>query len=175
MCARGRLCRLMRVCGRFVAIVAGLPFRHPEVSARRVEASGRGRTIGRCSRESCCRGWVVEAVSVETFIWTDHALLRLSQRRLDRLDVEEAIRINHDERRVNDGQADWLVHGITPLGLRIERSTTIRWATTTRRYESCRRDAWRSDAQDGALISTGHVRLLRHRHGHCVVPDRRVR
>jgi hypothetical protein len=59
-------------------------------------------------------------VSIETFIWTDHGLLRLSQRRLDRLDVEEAIRANHDERRVNDGQADWLVRAITRLGVRIE-------------------------------------------------------
>jgi Domain of unknown function (DUF4258) len=57
---------------------------------------------------------------VETFIWTNHALLRLSQRRLDRLDVEEAIRANHDERKANDGQADWLIRAITPLGVRIE-------------------------------------------------------
>lgn len=63
---------------------------------------------------------MAEAVSVETFIWTDHALLRLSQRRLDRLDVEEAIRTNHDERKANHGQADWLVRAITPLGVRIE-------------------------------------------------------
>jgi hypothetical protein len=59
-------------------------------------------------------------VSVETFIWTHHALLRLSQRRLDRLDVEEAIRANHDERKANDGRADWLIRAMTPLGVRIE-------------------------------------------------------
>jgi hypothetical protein len=59
-------------------------------------------------------------VSVETFIWTSHALLRLSQRRLDRLDVEEAIRANHDDRERNDGRADWLIRAMTPLGVRIE-------------------------------------------------------
>jgi hypothetical protein len=59
-------------------------------------------------------------VSVETFIWTNHALLRLSERRLDRLDVEEAIRASHDERKANDGRADWLIGAITPLGVRIE-------------------------------------------------------
>lgn len=42
-------------------------------------------------------------MSIETFIWTDHALLRLSQRRLERFEVEEAIRANHDERKANDG------------------------------------------------------------------------
>jgi hypothetical protein len=59
-------------------------------------------------------------MSVETFIWTNHALVRLSQRRLDRLDVEEAIRANHDERKANDGRADWLIRAMTPLGVRIE-------------------------------------------------------
>jgi hypothetical protein len=55
-------------------------------------------------------------VPVETFIWTNHALLRLAQRRLDRSDVEEAIRANHGERKANDGQADWLVQAMTPVG-----------------------------------------------------------
>jgi hypothetical protein len=59
-------------------------------------------------------------VPIETFIWTDHALLRISQRRLERFDVEETIRANHDERKANDGQADWLVRAMTPLGVRIE-------------------------------------------------------
>lgn len=59
-------------------------------------------------------------MSIETFIWTDHALLRLSQRRLERFEIEEAIRANHDERKANDGQADWLVRAMTPLGVRIE-------------------------------------------------------
>jgi uncharacterized protein DUF4258 len=59
-------------------------------------------------------------VSIETFIWTDHALLRLSQRRLERFDVEEALRASHDERNANDGQADWLVRAMTPLGAWIE-------------------------------------------------------
>ena len=47
-------------------------------------------------------------------------LLRLSQRRLERVDVEEVIRANHDERKANDGQADWLVRAMTPLGPWIE-------------------------------------------------------
>jgi|HubBroStandDraft_6_1064221.scaffolds.fasta_scaffold199101_3 hypothetical protein len=72
------------------------------------------------SRRWRCRGLVVEVVSIETFIWTDHALLRLSQRRLESVDAEEAIRANHDERRPNDGQADWLVRAMTQLGVRIE-------------------------------------------------------
>lgn len=59
-------------------------------------------------------------MSIETFIWTDHALLRLSQRRLERSDVEETIRANHDERKANDGQADWSVRAMTPLEVRIE-------------------------------------------------------
>jgi hypothetical protein len=63
---------------------------------------------------------VVEVVSIETFIWTDHALLRLSQRRLERIDVEEAVRASHAEREANDGQADWLVRAMTQLGTRIE-------------------------------------------------------
>jgi hypothetical protein len=87
---------------------------------QRPAASGAGHTIPRCFREQGCRGSVVEAVSVDTFIWTNHALLRLSQRRLDRLDVEEAIRANHDEREDNDGRADWLIRAMTPLGVRIE-------------------------------------------------------
>lgn len=59
-------------------------------------------------------------MSIETFIWTNHALLRLSQRRLDRPDVEGAIRANHDEREENNGRADWLIRAMTPLGVRIE-------------------------------------------------------
>ena len=59
-------------------------------------------------------------MSIEKFIWTDHALLRLFQRRLDHFDVEATIRANHEERRANDGKADWLVRAITPLGVRIE-------------------------------------------------------
>jgi hypothetical protein len=57
---------------------------------------------------------------IENFVWTKHAGLRLDQRRLARSDVEEAIRRNHGERKVNEGEADWLVEGITGLGVRIE-------------------------------------------------------
>lgn len=59
-------------------------------------------------------------MSILRFVWTDHAVLRLARRRLERSDVEEAIRASHDERRVNEGEADWLVKGMTPLGVRIE-------------------------------------------------------
>lgn len=57
---------------------------------------------------------------ITRFVWTDHAVLRLVQRRLEHSDVEEAIRTSHDERRVNEGEADRLVEGVTPLGVRIE-------------------------------------------------------
>jgi hypothetical protein len=59
-------------------------------------------------------------VSIDRFVWTEHAILRLAHRRLKRSDVEKAIRGSHDERKVNDGEADWLVEGMTPLGVRIE-------------------------------------------------------
>ncbi|HEY4811530.1 MAG TPA: DUF4258 domain-containing protein [Solirubrobacteraceae bacterium] len=57
---------------------------------------------------------------ITRFVWTDHTILRLAYRRLERSDVEEAIRTSHDERRVNEGEADWLVQGMTPLGVWIE-------------------------------------------------------
>jgi len=60
------------------------------------------------------------AVSIDRFVWSEHATLRLAQRRLERSDVEEAIRASHDERKVNEGEADWLVQGMTPLGVRVE-------------------------------------------------------
>lgn len=40
--------------------------------------------------------------------------------RLERFDVEQAIRANHEERKANDGQADWLVQAMTQQGVRIE-------------------------------------------------------
>lgn len=92
----------------------------PRFRRKGFEASGGGRAIGQCSREWHRRRTLAEAVLVETFVWTDHAFLRLSQRRLDRLDVEEAVRMNHDERSRNDGKADWLIRAIAPLGARIE-------------------------------------------------------
>lgn len=58
-------------------------------------------------------------MSIDRFVWTEHAIARLAQRRLERSEVEEAIRACHDERKVNEGEADWLVEGMTPLGVRI--------------------------------------------------------
>jgi Domain of unknown function (DUF4258) len=59
-------------------------------------------------------------VSVERFIWTTHALARLDQRQLARSDVELAIRSGHEERRINEGAADWLITGTTSLGVSFE-------------------------------------------------------
>lgn len=59
-------------------------------------------------------------MAIERFVWTEHALLRLAQRRLRGLDVERAIRAGHDDRHVNDGKADWLVLGITTHGVPFE-------------------------------------------------------
>jgi hypothetical protein len=59
-------------------------------------------------------------VTIEQFLWTAHALLRLDQRRLPRSDVEQAIRDNHGERLANDGQADWLITSTMALGVRFE-------------------------------------------------------
>jgi hypothetical protein len=59
-------------------------------------------------------------VAIERFVWTAHALLRLDERRLRRSDVEQAIRDEHGGRQVNDGQADWLIVGITANGIRFE-------------------------------------------------------
>ncbi len=59
-------------------------------------------------------------MAIERFVWTEHALLRLAQRRLTRLDVERAIRAGHEDRRVNNGEADWLVVGITAHGVPFE-------------------------------------------------------
>jgi hypothetical protein len=59
-------------------------------------------------------------MSVERFIWTSHALLRLDQRQLTRSDIEQAIRNGHDGRQVNQGEADWLIASLTPLGVPFE-------------------------------------------------------
>ncbi len=59
-------------------------------------------------------------MTIEQFLWTAHALLRLDQRRLPRSDVEQAIRDNHGERLANDGQADWLITSTMALGVRFE-------------------------------------------------------
>jgi hypothetical protein len=59
-------------------------------------------------------------VAIERFIWTDHALLRLERRGLTRDDVEQAIRGGHGGRQINEGQADWLIDGITSHGVPFE-------------------------------------------------------
>jgi Domain of unknown function (DUF4258) len=59
-------------------------------------------------------------LAIERFVWTAHALLRLDERRLGQSDVEQAIRAGHGGRLVNDGQADWLIEGITAHGVRFE-------------------------------------------------------
>lgn len=87
---------------------------------------------------------------IESFQWTDHALLRLDQRQLCREDVEQAIREHHDERRVNDGQADWLVSGTTHLGIRFEARALCPPGGSRRRLQ-------------GAVTSDEHVRVLRQR------------
>lgn len=50
---------------------------------------------------------------IERFVWTEHARMRLAQRRLNAADVEQAIGEQHAEREVNDGRAEWLVAGVT--------------------------------------------------------------
>jgi hypothetical protein len=50
-------------------------------------------------------------MSIERFIWTEHADLRLSDRGLSRREVEAAVRFGHPLREVNRGDADWRVHG----------------------------------------------------------------
>jgi len=55
-------------------------------------------------------------VEIERFVWTRHAEDRLQQRRLDPSDIEQAIKDGHMDREINDGRAEWLVHGETTDG-----------------------------------------------------------
>lgn len=57
-------------------------------------------------------------MKIERFIWTDHAELRLSDRGLSRLEVEEVVRDGHQFREVNCGDADWRVYGTRSDGRR---------------------------------------------------------
>jgi hypothetical protein len=50
-------------------------------------------------------------MKIDRFLWTDHALERLAERRLAREDVERTIGDEHGGRQVNPGSADWRVHG----------------------------------------------------------------
>ena len=59
-------------------------------------------------------------MAIERFIWSFHAILRLDQRHLSQSDVERAILDGHRGRQVNDGQADWLIAGMTAYGVRFE-------------------------------------------------------
>jgi hypothetical protein len=52
-------------------------------------------------------------VTINRFIWTDHAEFRREQRHLDRTAIEHAIANGHDDRQVNDGRAEWLLTGKT--------------------------------------------------------------
>lgn len=60
------------------------------------------------------------AVAIEDFVWTAHALLRLDERHLSRVEIEQAIREGQDGQQSNDGQADWLIAGITASGVPFE-------------------------------------------------------
>lgn len=59
-------------------------------------------------------------MAIEHFIWTEHAEMRLDERRLTRSEVEQAIRDGHVNRQVNDGRAEWLVSGKTADGTAFE-------------------------------------------------------
>jgi hypothetical protein len=70
-------------------------------------------------------------------------VLRLDERHLSRSDVENAIREGHG-RQINDGQADWLIEGITAYGVRFEAiyDHPVGDEETTARIVS----AWRVDS-----------------------------
>jgi hypothetical protein len=55
-------------------------------------------------------------VGIERFIWTDHADLRLGQRGLARIEVEDVIREGHENRESNQGDAAWRLEGVRADG-----------------------------------------------------------
>jgi hypothetical protein len=59
-------------------------------------------------------------MAIERFVWTEHARMRLAQRRLNATAVEQAISERHADREVNDGRAEWLVSGVTDEGTPFE-------------------------------------------------------
>jgi hypothetical protein len=59
-------------------------------------------------------------VEIERFVWTEHAEIRLRERRLEASGIEEAIKDGHADRQVNDGRAEWLVSGVTADGTPFE-------------------------------------------------------
>lgn len=50
--------------------------------------------------------------------WTSHALERVSQRGLERREVEGVIREGHGRRALNRGEADWRLYGTRSDGRR---------------------------------------------------------
>jgi hypothetical protein len=59
-------------------------------------------------------------VAIEHFVWTEHARMRLAERRLDAAEVERALSERHADREVNGGRAEWLVSGVTADGTPFE-------------------------------------------------------
>ncbi|MGV1047294.1 MAG: DUF4258 domain-containing protein [Solirubrobacterales bacterium] len=59
-------------------------------------------------------------MGIERFVWTDHARMRLGQRRLEATEVEQAIKHGHAKRKENDGRAEWLVSGVMVNGTAFE-------------------------------------------------------
>lgn len=57
---------------------------------------------------------------IERIRWTSHAEVRCRERLLDRAEVERVVRAGHAERRINRGEADWLVDGRMADGRRLE-------------------------------------------------------
>ena len=57
---------------------------------------------------------------IEEFDWTFHARRRVSERKLDRFEIEMTIRFGHATRRPNAGQADWRVEGERMDGTRFQ-------------------------------------------------------
>jgi hypothetical protein len=57
---------------------------------------------------------------IEEFDRTYHALRRVSERKLDRFEIEMTIRSGHAMRRPNAGDADWRVEGERMDGTRFQ-------------------------------------------------------
>lgn len=53
---------------------------------------------------------------MERFIWTDHAELRIRQRGLSRLELEDAVRDGHERRQINRGDGGWRILGVAGDG-----------------------------------------------------------
>jgi hypothetical protein len=53
---------------------------------------------------------------VEQFAWTDHAEMRVRERGLIRVELEQMIEERHGERVINRGRAQWRIVGPTANG-----------------------------------------------------------